>query len=271
MGNQFSNETPQLRKYGWKRDLPDHRDKMMIFTDEHIKQNSDQVDIREKCPPIYNQSALGSCTSQAIGAAYQFDELKQGNMDEFMPSRLFIYYNERDMEGTVNLDSGAAIRDGMKSINRQGVCHESMWPYVIDQFTVKPTSECYTDGLHHKSLRYHRVKQHSQQLKAALNQGYPIIFGVSVYESFESEEAKETGKVPIPKEDEKLLGGHAILLVGYDNTERQWIFRNSWGTEWGDKGYGYLPFKYLALKSNLASDFWVVETVDRESLEEISE
>jgi C1A family cysteine protease len=239
---------------------------MMIFTDDHIQQNPNQVDLRSKCPAIYNQDDLGSCTSQAIAAAYQFDELKQGNLETFMPSRLFIYYNEREMEGTVNLDNGANIRDGIKSINSQGICHESMWPYTISQFNVKPNPECYQDGLLHKSIRYHKVRQHSQQIRAALNQGYPIIFGISIYESFESETVTETGHITMPKEDEKLLGGHAILLVGYDDTSKYWIFRNSWGNQWGDEGYGYLPFKYLAPKSNLASDFWIIETINREQV-----
>jgi C1A family cysteine protease len=262
MGNYYSTEPTSTpgRKYGWKRDLPDLRDHMMAF--EGLAETT-RVDLRDRCPPVYDQSQLGSCTANAIAAAYQFDEIKQCSAKPFMPSRLFIYYNERDMEGTISVDSGASIRNGIKSVNRLGVCHETLWPYDIAKFAVRPTQECYQDSKQHKSLRYHRIKQNSQQLKSALNSGYPVVFGITVYESFESEEVAKTGVVPMPTGDEKLLGGHALLLVGYDNESRQWLFRNSWGEEWGDKGYGYLPFKYLAPKNNLAGDFWIIETVEQ--------
>jgi len=252
------------RKYGWRPDLPDHRDYVMTFAEEDIDNDIDCVDLRDRCPPVYDQKSLGSCTSQSIGAAYQYDEMKQGNTDEFMPSRLFIYYNERKIEGTITIDNGASIRDGIKTINTDGVCHESMWPYDINKFADDPTPECYADAKTHKSLKYHRVKQRKAQLKVALQSGYPIVFGITVFESMESSEVEKTGVVPMPGPDEKSLGGHCILLVGYDDDKKQWIFRNSWGESWGDNGYGYLPYKYLSSKSHMASDFWVVETVSKE-------
>jgi len=218
--------------------------------------------------PVYHEQTLGSCTIHAVAFAfafaYQFSKQRQVTQDGFMPSRLFVYYNERFMQGTTNQDTGSTIRDSIKSINYQGVCCESLWPYDISQFAAKPTDQCYGDALNHPSLRYHRVKGNSHQLCAALNAGYPVILGISVYESFESDPVKQTGVIPMPKLEEKALGGHAIVLVGYDNQVKHWIFRNSWGIEWGDRGHGYLPFKYLGTKSNLASDFWVVEIIDRE-------
>ncbi len=266
MGNYYSTtcEPATYKRYGWKPDIPDHRDKVMFFDQEVIKSTPDSVDLRDRCPPVYNQQSLGSCTGNAIAAAYQFDELKQNNADGFMPSRLFIYYNERKAEGTIGSDHGASIRDGIKCINKTGVCHEDLWPYDITKFAVEPTANCYDDAKLHKSLKYHRIRQSSLHLKAALNAGYPIVFGISVYESMESPEVAKTGVIPMPTENDKLLGGHCILLVGYDNIKKQWIFRNSWGEEWGDKGYGYLPYKYIAPKSKLSSDFWVVETVSNE-------
>lgn len=207
----------------------------------------------------------GNCTGNAIAAAYQFDEMKQANSDNFVPSRLFIYYNERKMEGTTGSDSGAAIRDGIKTINTSGVCHETLWPYDITKFSIEPTQPCYLDAKTHKSLKYSRLKASRSQLKAALASGYPVVFGIVVYESMESPEVAKSGMVPMPSTGERPLGGHCILLVGYDDERQLWIFRNSWGESWGDKGYGYLPYKYLNSKLKLASDFWVVETVAKDT------
>jgi len=265
MGNIYSTQpAPEYRKFGWKPDLPDHRDKLMKFP--RVKKDQEnqilsKVDLRDNLPPIYDQDKLGSCTAQAIAAAYQYDEMKQGNKDEFIPSRLFIYYNERDAEHDADKDAGANIRDGIKSINSLGVCPESMWPYDISKFTVKPPKECYVNAVGHKSLEYHRLIQFSAQIKQALLAGFPVIFGISVFESFMSEDVEKTGMVPMPKNDEKLLGGHAVLLVGYDQEECYWICRNSWGEKWGDKGYFYLPYEFLLKEKKLASDFWVIKKI----------
>ena len=209
MGNYFSDNvnqndiieiTDQLlgshtpyNKYGWKPDLPDIRDLSIAFQEN--PHYSKTVDLRKQCPPIYDQGNLGSCTANAIAAAYQFDEMRQENSDSFMPSRLFIYYNERKMEGSTDTDSGANIRDGIKSINRQGVCHESIWPYDISKFAVEPDQVCYSDAKYHKSLIYHRVKHNCKQIRAALHNGYPVVFGISVYQSFENEEVAKAPEI----------------------------------------------------------------------------
>lgn len=264
MGNYVSTienpntNTTNYRKYGWKPSLPDFRDKYLDFT--LTKQNKPNYDLRDKCPEIYNQGKLGSCTANAIAFAYEFDQMKQlEKKDEiFVPSRLFIYYNERDMEGTTGSDSGAAIRDGIKSINKIGVCPESLWPYDISTFTEKPNSECYKIATKHKSVKYARVKQTIQQLRDAITAGYPIVFGFTVYESFESEEVAKTGIMPMPKENEKVLGGHAVSAVGFN--EKNFIIRNSWGEDWGQNGYFYMPNEFIT-NINLANDFWVVYNV----------
>ena len=270
MGNSESTEKSYY--YGWRRDLPDKRDKVVKYEiskdidtgevkeDNDNKTNKSGVDLRSKCPLVYNQGKLGSCTANGIAAVYQFDEMKQKNEDIFMPSRLFIYYNERKMEENIDNDSGASIRDGIKSINKFGVCSEDEWPYDIGVYTEEPPVECYEDANNHKSLKYQRVSQNDEQLKEALKAGYPIVFGFSVYESFESDTVKHTGMVPIPDKNEKMLGGHCVVLVGYD--DKNWIVRNSWGEEWGDKGYCYFPYEYLT-DNNLASDFWQVEKVTK--------
>ena len=263
MGNYVSSNITN-KKYGWRLDLPDHRDQIMKFPRIRNRAQHDlplRVDLRDQMPVVYDQGKLGSCTAQALAAAYQFDEIKQGNKDNFIPSRLFIYYNERAMENDTLQDSGAAIRDGIKTINRQGVCPESEWPYDISKFTVKPDNKCYHDAVGHKSLSYYRLYQHSAQLKQALATGYPIICGISIFESFENKDVAKTGMIKLPKEGEKLIGGHALLIVGYDEEENYWIVRNSWGEDWGDKGYCYLPIEYLNKDKKLAADFWVIKRV----------
>ena len=258
MGNYLSfYSEPVHKKYGWKPDLPDHRDQKICFTENHT---SDIVDLRKKCPPIYNQGTLGSCTANAIGFAYQFDESKQNSENIFIPSRLFIYYNEREMEGTVNIDNGAAIRDGIKCINKIGVCDEIDWPYDISKFNMKPPANLYNESNKHKSVKYRKIDQRIKQLQMALKSGFPIVFGISVFESFESLETYKTGIVTVPTYDEKMIGGHAIAIVGYNENKKHFIIRNSWGKDWGDDGYGYMPYSYV-LDSNLASDFWIVETI----------
>ena len=251
----------KYKKYGWKRDLPDKRDHV-FDTNNYlllVEKEVTNIDLREKCPPVYNQGELGSCTANAIACAIQFDEMKQ-NLENNIPSRLFIYYNERDIEGNIDRDTGASLRDGVKCINNIGYCNETQWPYDIKKFTEKPSQECYDYARKHKSLSYKRVQQDESHIKTILNMGFPVVFGISVYESFEYEEVAKTGIVPLPEKEERMLGGHAIVLVGYDEEKHLFTFRNSWGENWGDKGYGYLPFEYVC-DVNLASDFWVVTKV----------
>ena len=208
---------------------------------------------------IANGIAVHNCTANAIAGAIEFDQIKQGQTP-FVPSRLFIYYNEREIEGTVDSDSGAMLRDGVKSVATQGVCDETEWPYDISQFAVQPPPQCYQDALACKATLYRRIVQNLSQMKGCLASGYPFVFGFVVYESFESDEVAQTGIVPMPQYGEQILGGHAICAVGYDNTQQTFTFRNSWSASWGDQGYGYMPYTYLT-NPQLASDFWTIHSV----------
>lgn len=246
--------------YGWLPDLPDQRDLSYMATGAVISKLPKKIDLRSACPPVYNQGQLGSCTANAIGAAFQFELVKQ-KAQSFIPSRLFIYYNERVIENTVNTDNGAMIRDGIKTVNKQGVCPEDMWPYNLSEFAQKPQSACYKEALKHQALSYHRVVRDINQLKGCLSQGYPFIFGFSVYESFESTKVAQTGVLDMPKKDETLLGGHAVIAVGYDDSEKRFIVRNSWGSAWGQKGYFTMPYDYL-LHQQLSDDFWMILLVE---------
>lgn len=248
-------------RYGWLPDTPDQRDHLYASAPRVLAKLPAKVDLRPKCPPVFDQGELGSCTANAISNAHRFDNLKNGGSKTFVPSRLFIYYNERVMENTVASDSGAMIRDGIKSIAKQGVCDEKTWKYDVTKFTQKPTATSFKEALNHQAISYSRVVQSLTQLKGCLAEGYPFVFGFTVYESFESQEVAKNGKVPMPKPSEKTLGGHAVLAVGYDDATQNFIVMNSWSTKWGDKGFFYMPYAYLTT-SDLADDFWTVRIVE---------
>jgi C1A family cysteine protease len=240
------------RRYGWHPSLPDKRNRKFLRAPLPLPVG---VDWTEKLPPCYDQGQLGSCTANAIAGALQF---LQGAKPEplVMPSRLFIYYNERVMEGTVDSDAGAEIMDGIKAVNAKGVCPESEWPYDVAQFATPPTDACYTDALQELLLEYLSIDNTVlDDLKAALVQG-PVVFGFTVYDSFESDAVAQSGIVPMPDlSTESVLGGHAVLAVGYSDGTKVFRCRNSWGPAWGQGGYFTLPYAYLT-DPNLASDAW---------------
>lgn len=245
--------------FGWLPDRPDARDLMFSASMSVLRALPTKVDLRNPHLPILNQHELGSCTANAIASAHQFNQIKQKAVTNFTPSRLFVYYNERAMEGTVNYDSGAFIRDGFKSIEKQGVCPETMYPYVIADFKKKPPSQCYTDALEHQAIQYLRLNQSLSQLQGCLADGFPFVFGFTVYESFMS--IGKSGIVPTRSQNEKVVGGHAVLAVGYDDTTQRFIVQNSWGDGWGDKGFFYMPYSYLT-DFSLSRDFWTLRSVE---------
>jgi len=261
----------EIARFGWVRDLPDQRDHLYAAPPQYLSALPSQVDLRPQCPPIYDQGQIGSCTANAIGAAHEFNQMKQklAAPSPFAPSRLFIYYNERAIEHTTGSDSGAQIRDGMKSIAKQGVCREDpTWPYSAAPFppnkllTKKPSAAAYKEALKYQAIQYQRVPQVLSQMKGCLAAGYPFVFGFTVYESFESQQVASNGVVPMPPAGEQVLGGHAVLAVGYDDSQQRFIVRNSWGTGWGDKGYCYMPYLYLN-DTQLASDFWTLRLIEK--------
>jgi C1A family cysteine protease len=266
---------------GWVPDVPDARDHIFSITKpEFLTQPLPaRIDLRENPSmqfPLLDQGELGSCTANAISAAMTYASLKQGGPKQlsqvtlgdgnvFSPSRLFIYYNERVMEGSVASDAGAMLRDGIKSVNQLGACKEATWPYIISQFTTTPSSAAYSEAQGHQALLYRRLNNRDiNQIKGCIAQGFPFCFGFAVFNSFMSRTVATTGIMPMPNlARENMIGGHAVLGAGYDDAKQVVIVRNSWGNNWGDKGYFYMPYKYIT-NTNYCDDFWTITLMEQE-------
>ena len=264
------------RRYNWHPDLPDQRD--FLFSEQMTTplKLPKTVDLRDECPPVFDQGKIGSCTGNALAAAIDFIELRElgekknktaaknavlpeifGRGGRFSAvSRLFIYYNERAIEGTVDQDGGAQLRDGIKVLAQFGACRESLWKYTATNVLKKPATKAFAEAKAHCVSTYMSLRT-LDEMKQCLALGFPVVFGFSVYESFESPDVARTGLMPMPEEGESMLGGHAVMAVGYDDGKEQLIVRNSWGAKWGDGGYFRMPYEYVeGLK--LARDFWTV-------------
>lgn len=244
-----------VKWYGWVPDLPDQRDHRYGAVYRVPAALPAKVDLRAQCSPVEDQGQLGSCTANSLAGALEFLELKE--KQPFVNfSRLFIYYNERVIEHTVGEDSGAQLRDGIKTLAKQGVCAETSWPYNIAKFKARPGAACYRQAKAHTISSYQRLET-IDEMRACLAGGYPFVFGFTVYESFESAQVAKTGVLNMPKPNERSLGGHAVCAVGYEDKAKRFIIRNSWGAGWGQKGYFTMPYDYLADR-NLADDLWTI-------------
>jgi C1A family cysteine protease len=199
----------KVKRYGWMPDVPDQRDYLLSAVLRIPAKLPSKVDLRPLCSKIEDQLDLGSCTANALAGALEFLEMKDKvSFEDF--SRLFIYYNERAMEHSIQSDSGAMIRDGIKTLAKKGVCSETKWPYLVSKFRDKPTPSCYTDAMNHQITSYRRIIT-LDEMRACLAEGFPFVFGFTVYESFESQTVTKTGVVNMPKKNEQTMGGHAVL------------------------------------------------------------
>lgn len=243
------------RKYGWVPDIPDQRDFLYRSIMRPPAVLPRAVDLRKDCSPVEDQGHLGSCTAQALVGALESLDVKNGDgyADQ---SRLFVYYNERVIEGRTAEDSGAMLRDGIKSLVRWGSCPEKSWPYDIGRFAVKPSARAYSEGGKHTITSYHRILS-LDEMRSCLAEGFPFVFGFTVYESFEGPQVARTGVVSMPGPDERPVGGHAVMAVGYDDGTQRFVVRNSWGDRWGLKGYFTMPYMYVS-SPMLSDDFWTI-------------
>jgi len=241
-------DTSLLPSYTWSPDLPDFHDQPYVRTSTELPAH---VDLRPNMPPIFSQGRLGSCTANALAGQLGF--LHPGS-EAF--SRLFIYYGERSLEGSITRDSGAQLRDGIKFLASSGCCYESIWPYNTAKFTVKPLAEAYTAAQAHKIISYTRLTSLDDMMDC-LASGFPFVFGFTVYESFETPAVAKTGILGMPVPGERPLGGHAVEAVGYDMASKRLIVRNSWGAGWGQSGHFTMPFDYV-INRGLSDDFWTI-------------
>lgn len=258
-----------IKGMGWRADNPDMRDHIfqpMLLATATMAPRPKLVSLRSRMPGIYDQGQIGSCTGNALAAAIEFDLRKQ-SIKEFVPSRLMAYYNARFLEGATASDAGASIRDVVKAAVKWGICSESpqpnmaeVWPYDEREVLIRPRVPCYEAAKKTLVKNYARVDQNLDAICGTLAQGFPVIFGAALYESFDSDAVARTGKVPMPGTNEKAIGGHATLLCGYDDGRYVFIDRNSWGKSWGEQGYCEFPYSYI-LDNNLCDDFWVINTV----------
>jgi len=273
--------------YGYIPDKPDERD-FVFKAVQKIEQLPPSVDMREFCSPVRDQGSLGSCTGFSMGSglrefimkknlpppypmptpeapsclSYIFPKkwFKRLGMAEYtMLSPMFLYYQERLLEGTINEDSGAEMRDGMKVLKETGICPEDHYPYNISKFNSKPGLSAYLEAGSFKISVYSRITG-LVNMKSCLAVGGSLAIGFNVYESFETDEMEKTGRMPMPKKTEQWLGGHAVFVCGYvDDIEwpggGYFIVKNSWGVSWGDKGYFYMPYEFAG-NINEVSDVW---------------
>jgi C1A family cysteine protease len=246
-------------KYGWKKDSPDLRDYIFKASLPMIGDYY-PVDLRADCPPVLNQLNLASCTAFATTTMVQFVRNKQ-KLDNWQPSPLFTYYTTRQLENTTATDSGAQVRNALKSAVNYGVVQENLWAYNPNKAFKQPDESIYSEGLKHQTLEYHRIADgFINYMRHCLYEGYPFTFGLMLYDSFNSDETIKSGLVKKPDfENERILGGHCMLCVGWKmiNNEIHFIVQNSWGTKWGDNGYCYIPESYMHNKYN-AFDFWTI-------------
>ena len=212
-----------------------------------------------KCPPVYDQGQLGSCTANAIAAAFEFDQRKQ-KLDDFMPSRLFIYYNEREIEGTVGADSGAMIRDGIKVVAKLGVCTEDTWPYDIAKFTEAAADEGLHRGGEAPGDSSTAASPPPHQMQGCLAQGFPFVFGFTVYESFEARRSRRPARCRCRRGASRCSA--ATPCSPSATTTRSSVHRAQLvGPEVGDEGLLQMPYGYVT-DPQLASDFWAIYTVE---------
>jgi C1A family cysteine protease len=261
----------KIERYGWVPDLPDPRDR--IYNLEETIQQAPQLppkfSLRGEMPPVYDQGELGSCTANAIAGIVEHQEMREGE-PAVTPSRLFIYYEERAIEGTIGEDAGAQIRDGIKVVATEGAPPEEPdWPYDIAKFTEKPPEKAYSDAKADKAIRYQRIVPGGPgaPIRTAVQAHHPVAFGFSVPASFENGSwDPQTEVLPVPGPSEEMIGGHAVDIVGWDFSRKRFKtaaveIRNSWNSSWGDQGYFWMDAGWFNPSNQLTSDFWVISQV----------
>lgn len=222
--------------------------------------------LRQQCPPVYDQGQTGSCTGNSTAGVCQLKRTLEGKQNVVEPSRSFIYYNARAMEGTTGEDAGATIKDVCTGVIQNGFCSENEWPLDPATFLTTPPQKCFDDAKPEAGGQFLWVGEGLtgnalvKALKQAIASKDPIVAGITVYESFESAQVAKTGMVPVPHFWEQVLGGHAIAIIGWNDHIKCFECRNSWGPQWGDNGYFFLPYAFVG-NPRLASEFGALQLI----------
>ncbi len=251
-------KTPKLG--GWRPEPPDPQDHM--FVDHPAKMvlkeaaTAGVLDLRKWCSPVEDQRDLGSCVANAVVGGLELLQLRNGQPLHDL-SRLFVYYNSRLMHQNADVDEGTYIRLAMGTLSSLGTCSEAKWPYDTSKVFYRPSWGAYREAFTNKIQSFYRIDGTGDyrltQIRQALEAQHPVVFGCLVDNDFMN--TGPTGQVSMPKAGRSVVGGHAMLIVGYKDSGRTLIVRNSWGTGWGDNGYCYIPDTYLDATD--ANDFWV--------------
>ena len=277
-GTHMSNKFPY--SFGWIPDYPDIRD----YTEEHEKikpllsnlkvdqANSipTEFDLRKWCSPIENQQNIGACTAHAVTAIVEYFENK--TYGKYIDaSRLFLYKVTRNLLHSTG-DTGAFLKTTLGAMVLFGMPPEEYWSYEPNNFDEEPNAFCYAFGQNYRCISYFRHDSPNvskedvlASIKKYICAGIPAVFGFTVYQSIR--QANNNGFISFPDKKEKILGGHAVAAVGYDNnmeiksqtgqvTRGAILIRNSWGEEWGENGYGWLPYEYVL--QGIAQDWWSI-------------
>ncbi len=250
------------RSYGWTPSPPDIRDYKYVPEYPLLALptvvNLDIPSPGSPFDPGVSQGRLGCCGPTTAANDIVFRSLL-GGFPINTPSRLFVYYCTRELMGTTGSDSGVNNRTMLKAIRQYGYCDETLWPYDISKFTVKPNTAAYSAAIAQAQIfTYLSVQQDLNIMKSCIAAGQPIIFGFTVYESMETPTVDASGDIPMPKMNERVLGGHDVLLTGYDDATRKFRLKNPWGPGWGLGGYGFINYDYV--NPSLSNDYWTVTT-----------
>jgi C1A family cysteine protease len=251
----------QKHAFGLLPDPPDEQDYKFKVIRPKLKRAvptlPKSADLGDLMSPIRDQGQLGACTAFAVGVGLGESIGIEHLRDPFIGlSPLFLYYVTRARARNTKEDTGATLRGTMKTMSKVGTCPETMWPYDIEKFAKRPPIKAYKDTARFQFKNYYRVTDF-EDIKIAVAAKNPVALGIMIYSSFETAKVAKDGLVPMPnKRREQLLGGHAVLIMGYDDDKKLVKVRNSWGTSWGDKGYFYLPYDWFDPDQDLASDMW---------------
>jgi len=260
------------RIYNLKKDVEDARDLLLFGEPAYAASLPAAFDIRDECPPVWDQGSEGSCSSHAGCACRSMLQ----NDAQLELSRAFLYYQERALEGSTDEDAGSTIRDICKATQKFGICPSEDMPYVAGEYKTPPSEKAITDAAEYKIPAYKRILSFNiiNGVKQSLvSRRQPVLIGMTVYESMETPEVAKSGILPCPKPGEKVLGGHAVLIVGYKDVKPSFfrrlcglffgvklsgsfIVRNSWGDGWGQNGYFMMPYEYFC---KYTYDYWMME------------